>query len=81
MNLYRVKLKGMQYPNSVVAYGIPYVVANSADEALKIVQEFLDKEDIGSDSERVMESIELLAEEKRYPDCTIQLFISGRNFK
>ena len=83
MNLYRIKLRGMTSTimDTNVAYGCPYVVADSADEALKIVQDFLEKEDLGYGSERVMDSIELLAEETRYPDCKIQLFIKGRNFK
>lgn len=76
MNLYKVTLRGMK--SSIagsVAYGISYVVADGPTRAYEIVREFLDKTDLGFDSERVLDSIELLAEDKEYPDCGTILFI------
>lgn len=75
MKLYRVTLSGMMSTASGTAYGIPYVVADSPDGALEKVQEFLSKNDFGFSSDRVMKSIELLAEEGTYPPCNIQLFL------
>ena len=75
MNLYRVKLKGMISIVTGVAYGYPYVVANNPTDALKKVQVFLNENDLGFSKDRVMESIELLAEEGKYPSCGIQLYL------
>jgi hypothetical protein len=76
MNLYKVTLRGMK--SSIagdVAYGISYVVADGPTRAYKIVRGFLDEEDLGFDSERVLESVELIAEDERYPDCGTILFV------
>lgn len=43
--------------------------------AYNIVREYVDKRDLGFTGERVLESIELLAEEGDYPECHTQLFI------
>lgn len=75
MKLYRVLLKGMCANVVSTKYGSPYVVADNPTEALKKVQDYLTKRDIGFVHEREMETIELLAEEGDYPDCKIQLFL------
>ena len=75
MKLYRVKLKGMCGIGLNTAYGKPFVVANNPTEALKKVQDYISKEDLGFRHEREMESIELLAEEGDYPECCIQLYL------
>jgi hypothetical protein len=82
--LYRVQLKGMKgsfigtcYGMPIgTCYGMPYVVATNPTDAYKIVQEYLDKTNLGFRSEREMDSITLLAEEGDYPDCRFQLFIA-----
>lgn len=60
-----------------VAYGISYVVADGPTEAYNIVRKFIDKEDLGFDSDRVLEKVELIAEAEQYPDCGTMLFIDG----
>ncbi|HOD97838.1 MAG TPA: hypothetical protein PLT63_03590 [Syntrophales bacterium] len=78
MKLYRIKLRGMCGGlTTQVAYGCPYVVAESPNKALEIVQSYLSKKDIGFSDEREMVNIELLAEQADYPSCKIQLFIQG----
>jgi hypothetical protein len=57
------------------AYGYPYVVANSANAAIKIVQDYLNKRDLGFTSDRALSKIELLASEGDYPACGYQVFI------
>lgn len=74
MKLYRVNLKGMKDGMGTI-YGMPYVVANDSAEALKKVQEYIQKRDLGFECEREMESIELLAEEGDYPKCGVQLYL------
>lgn len=75
MKLYRIKLKGLHGAGIDTDYGHPYVVANDPNEAFKKVQDYLNVKDYGFSSERVMDTIELLAEEGDYPDCKIQLFL------
>lgn len=76
MKLYRVELQGMTYTMvTSPAYGLPYVVANSMDEAEQLVKEYLEENNIGFSKDREVKSITLLAEEGRYPDCGYQLFI------
>lgn len=75
MKLYRVILRGMKSSATGTAYGCPYVVAASADEALKKVQDYVREKDLGFHDEREMERIELLAEVGDYPKCKIQLFL------
>lgn len=74
MKLYRVKLKGMTSTATGTAHGHPYVVADNPTDALEKVQAFLGENDLGFSKDRVMESIELLAEEGKYPPCGIQLY-------
>lgn len=75
MKLYRVKLRGMTSEIFPTAYGHPYVVANSTDEAFNKVKEYVNKRNLGFARERELDTITLLAEEGDYPDCLIQLFL------
>ena len=73
--LYRVTLRGMTGTMTGVAYGCPYVVAKSADEAIEKAQNYVNKENLGFREERELDRIELLAEETQYPSCRIQLLL------
>jgi hypothetical protein len=76
MKLYRVTLRGMTYSIAGgAAYGCPYVVAESTDEAIKIVLNYVNTKDLGFSREREVDRVELLAEQGDYPRCEIQLFI------
>lgn len=75
MKLYRVRLKGLCSSYIGTQYGKPYVLAENSDKALNKVQKYLDDKDIGFSKDRVMDSIELLAEVGDYPECNIQLFL------
>ncbi len=66
MNLYRVKLRGMQSSRTGIAYGDSYVLAHNPTEAYQKVREFLDKSDIGFLKDRELESLELLANTEGY---------------
>lgn len=68
-------LRGMHNDRIGTSYGYPFVVAEDPAEALKKVQGYLNKRDLGFASEREMDNIELLAEEGDYPGCNIQLFL------
>ena len=73
--LYRVILRGMTHNSTGTAYGDCYVVARTSEEAYQQVREFLDKEDIGFDHERELHSVELLAEQARFPRCRTMLYM------
>lgn len=76
-NLYRVTLRGMTSDlGSNVCWGCPFVVAMSPNEAVELVQRYLEKEDLGFPGDRVLHSVELLAEETKYPGCRVQLFVA-----
>ena len=75
--LYRVWLKGMTGTlfGTQTAYGCPYVVAESPNEAFEKVQQYLTKRDLGFTKDRVLDKIEYLAELADYPETGIQLFL------
>jgi hypothetical protein len=75
LHLYRVTLAGMTTKTSGVAWGNPYVVAASPNQAVRKVQEYLVDRDLGFESERVLRSVELLADEAEYPKTGYQLFV------
>jgi len=75
MNLYRVKLKGMKSAVLGISYGDSFVVANDPTEAYQKIREYLDNEDIGFMSDRVLETIEFLASED--PRCKRGIFLRG----
>jgi hypothetical protein len=72
MNLYKVTLQGM-----TDTYGTSYAVAGNPDEAYQMVLEFLTKEDLGYARQRVLKSVELIAESHRHttmPKLYLRLF-------
>jgi len=75
MNLHRVTLKGMTSSSLSTAYGNPYVLAEDPTEALKKVQDYVNKHNLGFSHDRVLDKIELLAESGSYPSCNIQLYL------
>ena len=76
MKLYRVTCRGMTSSiGSNAVHGIAYVVSDNAEEAYQKLRKHLDKEDLGFSNERTLESIELIAEEGKYPDTLFKLFI------
>jgi len=60
MNLYKITLHGMISGVNRI-YGESYVVAEDPQKAYIKVKEFLDNEDIGFDTDRMLKSIELIA--------------------
>ena len=73
--LYRVTCRGMTSSFSSIIHGIAYVVATNPTEAYEKLRNYLDTAELGFRREREMEKVELLAEETKYPDCGIALFI------
>ena len=74
--LYRVTCRGMKYSIcGSVSYGVSYVVAETTDEAYEKVRKALDAQNLGFRHERELESIELIAEEGLYPECSTTLYI------
>ena len=71
LKLFLIALKGF---TTVSGYKYHYVVAKSMDEAYSKVKEFMDDNDIGNYVERELDSIEFLAEDKKYPNCGNMLF-------
>jgi len=71
MKLYRVKLRGF----TGSPYECSYAVAGNPDEAYKKVRAFLDAKDIGFWKDRELDSVQLIADTKEYPDCGTGLFL------
>ena len=78
MKLFRVTLRGMTYSSTETIYGDCYVVANDPTTAYAIVLAQLEKEDIGFDHDRELHKIELLAEDTKYPNCKIRLYVQEK---
>jgi len=70
MNLYKVTLQGMHS-----SYGVSYVVAEDPTEAYKKVDNFLRDKGIGLGSERVLKTIELIAEQHQFSATGMILYI------
>ena len=66
----------MKFNTTGPIYGFSYVVAENPKDAYEEVRMFLDKENLGFKVERVLDTIELLAEQDRYPECRTMLFIA-----
>jgi len=79
LNLYLVKLRGMQYNSTGTAYGINYAIATDSNTAYQIVKNYLDKRAIGFSSDRVLESVTLLAERTPCPGCKTILYTPDFN--
>lgn len=76
MKLYRVNTDLRPYSSVGVEYNYAYVIAHSMDEAAEIYRRFLDENNLGFSSTRTITSVELIAEEDRYPECRVLLFIA-----
>lgn len=75
MKLYKVTLCGMTYSiGSEPIYGIAYVVAPDETTAYQKVNKRLMERDIGFPSDRVLKTIELVAESDDYAGCKIRLY-------
>jgi hypothetical protein len=75
MNLYLVRCKGLRSSmGGSLAWGIAYVAAENPTKAYNKLRDFLNQEDYGFASDRVMESIELIASDDRYPDCGTRFY-------
>jgi len=68
VKLYKVKLNSYR----LKPY---YVVAENPDIAFNMVKKLLDEKDWGFPSERVLESIEYMAEDREYPDNEVRLLV------
>jgi non-ribosomal peptide synthetase component E (peptide arylation enzyme) len=62
--LYRVTLKGMIFMSIGIRFGCSYVVAKSSDEAYQKVKTYLDSQQIGFAKDRVLDKVELIADEQ-----------------
>jgi len=63
--LYLVSLKGMRGGLGVgISYGSSYVIAENTDEAYRKLKKYLDEKDIGFRKDRVLSSVELVADEE-----------------
>lgn len=74
--LYRVTLRGLNYSSTGITYGSSYVVAANTDEAVLKVQSELLKSNIGSDRDRELDKVELLADTLYYPNCGTVLYLA-----
>lgn len=73
--LYLVTCKGMHYDSiRGGGHGIAYVVARNPHEAYGVLRDHLDSEDLGFRRERELETVKLIAEDKKYADCGTSLF-------
>jgi hypothetical protein len=77
MKLYKVKLIGV-FGGTSTNYNESYVIANDSEEAYKKVRSFLDRNDIGFKDQRELNSVQLLAEDKQYPECKTILFAGDK---
>lgn len=75
MKLFKVTLRGMLSKSSGPCYGISYVVAEDPTEAYNKIRKFLDDNDIGFDSDRELDTVELIAHNAEYPECKIKLYL------
>ena len=76
LKLYKVTIRG-GFNAIGTNYHISYVVASSPNNAHEQVKKFLNKYDLCLDEEGELDTIQLIAECKRYPSCKTILFIEG----
>lgn len=75
--LYRVTVQGLD--STKPQYKVSYVIADDPTSAYDTVREYLDDQEIGFEEDRELLSVELIADDTRYPDCKTKLF--KRNFR
>jgi len=78
VKLYRVHIRGGHNCLST-DYHETYVVAKSPNEAYEQVRKFLDDNDLCFSDDRELDTIELLAENTRYPACKKMLLMQGQD--
>ncbi len=72
--LFKVTLRGGINPGST-NYKTSFVVAESPNDAYQAIRDFLDSNNLCFQCERELKSIELLAEDSKYPACRTMLFL------
>ena len=75
-NLYLVTLRGLKLATTGPTYGIAYVVSADPTSAYAKVKADLEKRDLGFPRDRVLESVELIAEAAEMPECGFRLYLS-----
>lgn len=75
MKLYKVTLNGVGFPFLGSVKGDSYVVADGADEAHAKVKRYLEENNIGTDKDREMSYIGLLADSIPGAPCRTMLFL------
>ena len=73
--LFKVTLLGGINPVST-NYKTSFVVAESPNDAYQAIRDFLDSNNFCFLWERELESIELLAEDRKHPACRTMLFLA-----
>ena len=74
--LFRVTLQGMTYASAGNRIpGISYVVAQSCDEAYQKVKASLTERGVGFTKDRILHTIELIADTQSYGDTLYQLYL------
>ena len=76
--LYKVRVR-IPSSGTGINYSYAYVVADNETEAYKLYRSFLDKNNIGFTKDRVLDTIELLAEEGKYSECGTMLLIGEKD--
>lgn len=77
MKLYRVTCRGMASRDigSGMIHGCAYVVAEDPSAAYTLVREFLDVAGLGTDEQRELDKIELMADAAPWPSCGTRLYV------
>lgn len=74
--LYRVICCGMTSTTfGSTSHGDAYVIAKTSEDAYRKLREYLDISRLGTAKDRALHTIELIAEDKNYPECGKRLFI------
>ena len=73
--LYKVTLIGLGNLWIGTNYKISYALAEDPTSAYKKVRDFLDHNNLGFQCDRELQSIELVAEEAKHPDCRTLLLL------
>lgn len=78
MKLWLVRTQGMQSSASGVPWGIVYVVAESPGAAWEAVRQLHANHDVGFHSDRILDSVKLIADAAEHPNATHRLLICER---
>jgi len=72
--LFKVTLQGLSSSTNI-SFHESYVIAKNPDEAYKKVRKWLDENNYGFKDEREMDTIELIADEYKYNNIRVPLFL------